>query len=396
MDDVSYDIVACDGKREVALAPAIEPTHAPIWGRWDAGASRRTAFVEKQQKVYEMTSVKILVGDVRQKLKELPDAYFDCVCTSPPYWGLRDYNVDGQIGLEATLGEHLSVLVGVFEKVRRIMKPQATLWVNYGDCYATSPNGRSAAAIGPIYPPEAGQPFPAGVGRRGGGNNSDPRLKPKDLCMVANRLAIAMQDAGWWVRSEIVWGKTNPMPDSSGRYRPSTAHEKIFLFTKSAKSHYDSKAVYVERAQDEDSAGYPGSVDGVVRLRTRVGNKRRGLMPRHEGHINHTGIDQTPRGEGRLLRNYEAAPLEVWPMATAPFPGAHFACFPPELVRRCLLAGCPQGGRVLDPFGGAGTTALVAGRLGVDCTLIELSEVYAAMAKDRINADAPLLASVSA
>ncbi|MEO0699611.1 MAG: DNA methyltransferase, partial [Pseudomonadota bacterium] len=166
-------------------------------------------------------SVQILIGDVFDQLATLPEEHFDCVVTSPPYWGLRDYGVEGQIGMEPTLDEHLAVMVAVFDALRRVMKSEATLWLNYGDCYATTPNGRSAAAS-----KEAGtddrtfrdKPFSTVGGT----------LKPKDLCMVPNRLAIALQDAGWWVRSEIIWAKPNPMPDSSGRYRPSTSHEKIW------------------------------------------------------------------------------------------------------------------------------------------------------------------------
>lgn len=370
-------------------------------------------------------SVRILVGDVFARLADLPDESVDCVVTSPPYWGLRDYGVAGQIGLEPTLAEHLAVMVRVFDEVRRVMKPEGTLWLNYGDCYATKPNGRSAAAtkaaggddrtfrdkpfstVGPIHPPAAGNPFPD-VPRRGGGNNpACGMLKPKDLCMVPNRLAIALQDAGWWVRSEIIWGKPNPMPDSSGRYRPSSAHEKLFLLTKSAKSYYDSESVRmplagssVERlAQDiegqqgsnranagaktngpmkavgghriEISNGYPGSRGDGVRKRETVGNQL---------------VDESV---GRLLRNYEpdlspVVPPEVWAIPTAGFAEAHFATFPPALVVPCILAGCPKGGLVLDPFGGAGTTELVADRLGRDAVLIELNPEYAELARERL------------
>lgn len=456
-------------------------------------------------------TVRILTGDVFAKLAELPDDHFDVVCTSPPYWGLRRYIPDGsplkkfEIGLEPTLGEHLDVMVRVFREVRRVMKPTATLWLNYGDCYASAPNGRSAAdtkAVGNDDRTFRDKPFSTVGGT----------LKPKDLCMVPNRLAIALQDDGWWVRSEIIWGKKNPMPDSSGRYRPSTAHEKIFLLTKTGKSFYDSEAVRVVRAGDEDNNGSPGSeADAEPRLRSTRGNKRikmpdnwdtgdgahgsihrngrekgqyvdkqRGHSRRHQGFNDRS--DQMERKEqvanGRLLRNYEPAPLSVWPMATAPFTGAHFATFPPELVERCLTAGpcekgcCPRCGapwrrvvlagepdrdwqtacgsdasggydgqatkdfaaggaqdasavkarilagmverktigwepvckcathkpipaRVLDPFGGAGTVGLVADRMGLNCTLIELNPASVAIAEDRLTADAGMFAQVT-
>lgn len=199
------------------------------------------------------------VGDVLERLAAMAPDSVDCVVTSPPYWGLRDYGVAGQIGLEPTLAEHLDVMVAVFDAVRRVLKPTGTLWLNYGDCYATAPNGRSAAdtkatgtddrtfrdkpfsTVGPIYVDAYEKTSRVGSGgnngslaaAHGGRVVSGGYLKPKDLCMIPNRLAIALQDAGWWVRSEIVWGKSNPMPDSSGTARPATAHEKIFLLTKS-------------------------------------------------------------------------------------------------------------------------------------------------------------------
>jgi DNA modification methylase len=354
--------------------------------------------------------VTLHVGDCLPMLAGMDADSVDCVVTSPPYWGLRDYGVDGQIGLEPTLAEHLAVMVEVFEQVRRVLKTTGTCWVNYGDCYATSPNGRSAAdtkASGNDDRTFRDKPFSTIQGT----------LKAKDLCMVPNRFAIAMQDAGWYVRSEIVWGKSNPMPESI-KDRPATSHEKIFLFTKSARYHYDAEAVRQNRVQDEDANGFRGGsyVGGVPGPRQTVGNRRidtstlsggaygrhhlgevipsgerhekarasKIASPRHADHICHTKLDGTPRGLGRNLRNYEPAPISVWPIATRAFPEAHFATFPPELAERCILAGCPKGGVVLDPFGGAGTTALVALRHQRRAALIELNADYAAMARSRI------------
>lgn len=378
-------------------------------------------------------SVSILLGDVRAMLRTLPDDHFDCVVTSPPYWGLRDYGVPGQLGLEPTLGEHLAAMVNVFREVRRVLKPTGTCWVNYGDCYATTPNGRSAAdtkAAGTDDRTFRDKPFST---IQGG-------LKPKDLVMVPNRFAIAMQDDGWWVRSEIIWAKPNPMPESVYD-RPATAHEKVFLFTKAPRYAYDADAVRQgrsstgdyktpdgwdtgpgghgsrhrngrqkgetvaeKRAKQAATAASAASAGGSSGRRMAGFNARWDAKeklrasdladPRHAGHVNHTGIEGTPRGEGRNLRNYEPAPVDVWPIATRPFSEAHFATFPPELVERCLKAGCPAGGRVLDPFGGAGTTGLVADRFGLDCTLIELNPEYADIAKRRIESDAPMIAHV--
>ncbi|MGQ4273426.1 DNA-methyltransferase [Terrihabitans sp. B22-R8] len=395
--------------------------------------------------------VTLYLGDVLAVLAGLPDDSVDCVVTSPPYWGLRDYGtaqwvggdpdcdhrsptmhenrqearpklagsdatnsyqlrlahrsacgkcgavkVDQQIGLEPTLALHLEVMVRVFREVRRVLKPTGTCWVNYGDCYATSPNGRSAAdtkAAGGDDRTFRDKPFSTIGGV----------LKAKDLCMVPNRLAIALQEDGWWVRSEIIWAKSNPMPESI-RDRPATSHEKIFMLTKSARYFYDAGAVR-QAPSDASLSRWAQDIERQVSsTRANGGMKTNGTMkavggprektraadiaaPRHAGHINHTGIEQTPRGEGRNLRNFERAPVDVWEIATRPFSEAHFATFPPELAARCINAGCPKGGLVLDPFGGAGTTALVAARLGRRAVLIELNPEYAAIAQRRIEAD---------
>jgi DNA modification methylase len=343
-------------------------------------------------------SVRILIGDVREQLRTLPDESVHCVVTSPPYWGLRDYGVEGQLGLEPTLGEHLAVMVEVFRDVRRVLRKDGTLWLNYGDCYATSVNGRSAAdtkAVGNDDRTFRDKPFSTIGGV----------LKAKDLCMVPNRLAIALQEDGWWVRSEIVWGKPNPMPDSSGKYRPSTAHEKIFLLSKSGKCFYDAEAV--AKRPSENSHGAPQSNPGAKQaalgrsptrstLGVRTQDKQRGHSRRHAGFNDRW--DHMERSEqisnGRYLRNYEPADLPVWNIAPQPFPDAHFATFPPELAERCIKAGCPEGGTVLDCFGGSGTTALVAHRLHYDSIIIELNPAYAEIARGRIDNDVPLLATI--
>lgn len=348
-------------------------------------------------------TVTILVGDVLEKLREIPAESIDCVVTSPPYWGLRDYGIDGQIGMEPTLSEHIATLVTVFAEMRRAMKPQAAFWLNYGDCYATSPNGRSAAdtkAAGTDDRTFRDKPFSTIGGI----------LKPKDLCLIPFRVAIAPQEDGWWVRSRCIWGKPNGMPDSSGRYRPSTAHEEIFMLGKTGDIYYDSEAVKAPPA--ESSIGrWARTHDGQGSLRANGGtrpdrpmravggplskrkDKQRGHSRRHQGFNDRW--DQMTKEEqqenGRLLRSYEP---EVWHIATAAFTDAHFATFPPALVERCLLATCPKGGVVLDPFGGAGTTGLVADRMGFDAVLIELNPAYAEIAERRIRDDAPLFTQV--
>ncbi len=337
-----------------------------------------------------------LLGDVFENLAQLPSDHFDCIVTSPPYWGLRDYGVNGQIGLEPTLAEHLDVMVRVFAELHRVLKPEGTCWLNYGDCYATAPNGRSAAdtkAAGSDDRTFRDKPFSTVQGT----------LKPKDLCMVPNRLAIALQQDGWWVRSEIIWAKPNPMPESI-KDRPATAHEKIFLLTKSAQYFYDAEAVRqgaaassvtrwrqdIQNQAGSDRANGGAKTNGPMKA---VGgpkrDKQRGHGRRHAGFNDRW--DQMSKVEqqknGRNLRNYEPAPVQVWKIATRPFSEAHFATFPPELVERCLLAGCPRDGNVLDPFGGAGTTGLVADRLQIDATLIEINPEYQRISVERIEQD---------
>lgn len=370
--------------------------------------------------------IRLLQGDVFACLARIADDSVDCVVTSPPYWGLRDYGVDGQIGLEPSLGEHLDVMVRVFREVRRVLKPSGTLWLNYGDCYATAPNGRSAAdtkaagnddrtfrdkpfsTVGAIYAPdhEKGDRRGGDCKQRTHDNGQEQHkgrivsggyLKPKDLCMVPNRLAIALQEDGWWVRSEIIWGKPNAMPDSSGRYRPATSHEKIFMLTKTGKAFYDAAAVRVEASTDNKTQKAPdgwntapgayGNFHPKGREKGKKSDKQRGHSRPHAGFNDRW--DNMSRAEqqenGRLLRNYEPAPINLWRMNCDAFSDAHFATFPPELVERCLKAGCPKGGTVLDPFGGSGTTALVADGLGMDSVLIELNPAYVEIASKRLD-----------
>lgn len=345
-------------------------------------------------------ATRLMIGDVREQLSLVAESSVDCVVTSPPYWGLRDYGVDGQIGLEKTIGEHLNVMVEVFELVRRVLKPTGTLWLNYGDCYATSPNGRSAAATkaaGNDNRTFRDKPFSTIQGV----------LKPKDLCMVPNRLAIALQESGWWVRSEIIWAKPNPMPESI-RDRPASSHEKIFMLTKSPRYFYNADEVRQKMADSSVSRLSQDVEKQTGSTRANGGRKSNGNMKavgKIRGHIReHEGFigkwDEMTKAEqqanGRNLRNYEPAPVNIWPIATRPFSEAHFATFPPELAERCILAGCPKGGIVLDPFGGAGTTALVAERHGRDAILIELNPEYAALTQRRLKRELGLFANIQA
>ena len=308
-------------------------------------------------------------GDCREVLRALPDDSVHCVVTSPPYWGLRDYGVAGQMGLEPTLGEHIDAMVAVFEEVRRVLRPDGTCWINYGDVYAN--DGKWGGSTGGKH--AGGLHGKTGIGRQ----KRVTGLKPKDLCMVSNRLAIALQDAGWWVRSEIIWHKPNPMPESVTD-RPATAHEKVWLLTKSAQYWYDAESVRTEaKKRGRQSHGRHTLGQDIPSDQRR--DKQRGHGRRHAGFNDRWDnmSKQEQMAKGANLRN-------VWTLATKPFPEAHFATFPPDLAKLCIRAGCPEGGVVLDPFAGAGTTGMVANLLNRDAILIELNSDYPAMAERRI------------
>ena len=347
-------------------------------------------------------TVKILVGDVLAMLATLADDSVDCVVTSPPYWGLRDYGVEGQIGLERTLGEHLAVMIAVFREVRRVLKPTGTLWLNYGDCYATTPNGRSAAdtkTAGNDDRTFRDKPFSTIGGV----------LKPKDLCMVPNRLAIALQEDGWWVRSEIIWHKLNPMPESI-RDRPTVSHEKLFLLTKSERYFYDAEAIMEPSSPQSHARAARNRSDNHKWADGGPGNQSIAKGKPVAGRMLPAGVNPKaaeapdgPRSKQNASWSEAVTDLvamrnkrNVWSLTSESFSEAHFATFPTALVEPCILAGCPAGGLVLDPFGGAGTTGLVADRLGRDAILIELNPEYAEMARRRIHGDAPLFAQVEA
>ena len=366
-------------------------------------------------------TITFITNDCIAGLQSLEDESVDCVVTSPPYWGLRDYGVEGQLGLESTLGEHIENMVGVFEEIKRVLKSTGICFVNYGDCYAATPNGKSAAkykaegkddrtfrdkpfsTVGPV---SKSKRIERGEGRWGGGNNpAHGYLKPKDLCLIPERFAIAMQDAGWWVRSKNIWAKPNPMPESV-KDRPSSAHEMIWMFTKAPSYFWDDEAVtqpiskntHARLSQDvmkqvgSDRANGGKKTNGNMKA---VARKQKNLLRDRPHSLHKARVKDNESFDSALalpvaernLRNYEPAPVEVWVMSTASFSEAHFATFPPELVERCLKAGCPRDGVVLDPFGGAGTTGLVADRMQLDCILIELNPEYMDIAKRRIEDD---------
>ncbi|WP_082537411.1 MULTISPECIES: site-specific DNA-methyltransferase [unclassified Aureimonas] len=327
----------------------------------------------------------------------MPEGSIDCVVTSPPYFGLRDYGMLGQIGMEATPAEFVAALVQVFRQVRRVLKADGSLWLNIGDSYAGSWGAQSRGDDTPGTL-EGGSMISARQiaahprGQSGTGSlKRTPGLKPKDLMMIPARVAIALQDDGWYLRQDIIWHKPNPMPESV-RDRCTKAHEYVFLLTKSPRYFYDADAIaeglapasvgrlaQVGLASQAGSSRVPGKANGA--MKAVAGGRKRGVPPRHASYesSDQSGLDDVGRG----YRNKRS----VWSISTQPFSDAHFATMAPELAETCILAGCPKGGTVLDPFGGAGTTALVALRHGRKAELIELNPDYAAMARRRIETE---------
>ncbi len=309
-----------------------------------------------------MPTATILCGDVRQRLAELPDGSVQTCVTSPPYWGLRDYGHDGQIGLERTPEEYVAEMVTVFREVRRVLADNGALWLNVGDSYNGAAPNRSGQ-----HGFKDGQSNRAA--RHSVGGVAD--LKPKDLVGIPWRLAFALQADGWWLRQDIIWAKPNPMPESVTD-RCTKAHEYVFLLTKSARYFYDAAAI------TEPSANL-----GVTDI--RFGGAKYGDSddPKHQTKSGNTYVDSGTRNR-----------RSVWQIATKPYAGAHFAVMPEALAEPCVLAGSRPGDLVLDPFTGSGTVGVVALRHGRDFVGVELNPEYAALAEARIYDDGPLFNDV--
>ena len=348
-----------------------------------------------------MALTKIVCGDALQTLKRiLPDS-INCVVTSPPYFGLRDYGVEGQVGLEQSPQDYVQKLVEIFREVRRVLRPDGTCWLNLGDSYTRAPskggsvpNGKNEERWGygeankqRVKDPNSkqatnrsadidGVPRNATVGYSDGaaGRAAWPGsraaidgLASKQLLGIPWRVAFALQDDGWYLRQDIIWHKPNPMPESV-RDRCTKAHEYLFMLTKSAKYFYNADAI------KEPSIYAPGKTKEVEREKGYYG-----------GHAGFNERWKSERNDGsfkaiRETRNKRS----VWTIAPKPYKEAHFATFPSALVEPCILAGCPENGVVLDPFGGAGTTGLVAKSLNRHCVLIELNPEYVKLIEQRL------------
>lgn len=262
----------------------------------------------------------ILVGDARRILRDMPAGHFNCVVTSPPYWGLRDYGIEGQIGAEPRVDDYIEDLVSLFREVRRTLADDGTLWLNIGDSYTSGGRAwRDTDKKNKGRAMDYRAPTPEG-------------LKPKDLIGVPWKLAFALQADGWYLRTDIIWNKPNCQPESV-KDRPTRAHEYVFLFSKSEKYYYDWKAI----------------MEPAIAKKQKSKNRR-----------------------------------SVWNINTEPYPGSHFAVYPRALARLCVAAGSRENDRVLDPFLGSGTTGVVCNELGRDCIGIELKESYAELARERL------------
>ena len=305
---------------------------------------------------YKTSSGALYCGDVLEGLQSLEDKSVQTCITSPPYWGLRDYGVDGQLGLEKTPEEYVEKLVAVFREVRRVLRDDGTVWLNLGDSYNGSGGAGGDYSTGGL---KEGQPK---YGRKFASN-----LKPKDLVGIPWRVAFALQADGWYLRQDIIWAKPNPMPESV-RDRCTKAHEYIFLLSKSARYYYDNEAIKEEAVLLRNC--YRPFQDKVYE---NMDINRQCLNPKFSDKVYKT-------------RNKRS----VWTVPTKGFPGAHFATFPPDLITPCILAGAPVGGVVLDPFMGAGTTALTSQRLGRKWVGIELNPEYAELIKKRFGDTCPL------
>lgn len=363
-----------------------------------------------------MTAFRLMVGDALEQLRTLPDSCVQTCVTSPPYWGLRDYGVEGQIGLEPTSAEFIGRLLEVFREVRRVLRPDGTAWVNLGDTYASAGWGGGVGENSTIN----GRAQHAARQAREKLKNRVVGVKAKDKLGIPWRVAFALQDDGWWLRSDIVWHKPNPMPESV-RDRPTVAHEFVFLLSKAEKYFYNTEAArercVVGAAHPRVSATKSGSASLAKQASRAFSAKRAAGVENRQSEYSpeeaaarlqkgrsassgRMGREPGWRGKQKSNASFNAAVTQVvefrnwrdvWEIPTQPSSLEHFAAFPEELARRCIVAGSREGDTVLDPFAGTGTTgvvALVEGRRFIGC---ELNPAYAEMAERRSRTITPSL-----
>jgi DNA modification methylase len=315
---------------------------------------------------------KIYQGDSLEVLKTLPDCSINCCVTSPPYWGLRDYGHNGQLGLESTPEEYVSKLVAIFGEVNRVLKEDGTLWLNLGDTYygggggnQYSPENQGFTAksfkTNPDYEKSAGFSY-------GYRNKKHEDLKPKDMVGIPWMVAFALRSCGWYLRQDIIWHKPNPMPESVTD-RCTKSHEYIFLLSKSQRYYFDHNAIIEPYESELDRWG--------GEMKRNPQNEKYDIAQKANANSLARQRDMRPNKEGRNKR-------DVWTVNTASFSEAHFATFPEKLIVDMIKAGCPTDGTVLDPFMGSGTTGLVARKLNRNYVGIELNPKYIKIAEKRI------------
>lgn len=323
-----------------------------------------------------MSEYELIQGDCLEILPTLPAASVQCCVTSPPYFGLRDYGVSGQIGLEPTIGEYVAKMTAVFREVWRVLKPNGVLWLNLGDSYANDDKWGGATSGKRAQ----GLHGETGVGR----TRKATGLPSKNLIGIPWRVAFALQEDGWILRSDCIWAKPNPMPESVTD-RPTRSHEYIFLFAKQGRYYYNAEAIREPAAYPDDDRKARAKPDNKefqdarhARMNPHT-DKQRGHSRRHDG-FNDRWDNMTKAEQGAGMRNKR----DVWTVAPSQFAEAHFATFPPDLIEPCILAGSAPGDTVLDPFSGSGTTAAVALKHHRQAIGIELNKAYLEMAHNRI------------
>lgn len=306
----------------------------------------------------------IINADALEALRTLPDACCSTCITSPPYFGLRNYETDGQLGLEETPDEYTEKLVEIFREVRRVLKDDGTLWLNIGDSYATR-SGPQPPTNTRNQCDHTAKKVPTGY-------------KYKDLIGIPWLLAFSLRADGWYMRADIIWQKPNAMPESC-KDRPTRAHEYIFLLSKSERYYYDAEAI------KEPAVGFPGSQNPDARRRGNAKTFRGGNVYTHDrAKANSATVERESHGLA-LNESGKRNRRSVWTIATRPYKGAHFATFPEELVRPCILAGSRAGDTILDPFAGSGTTGEVAAQEGRDFIGIEINPNYCEMIRQRLD-----------
>lgn len=311
----------------------------------------------------------IINRDALSALREFPADSVHCAVTSPPYYALRDYGIDAQIGREDTPEQYIDRLTAVFRELRRVLRPDGTLWLNIADTYCCT--GSKDGHADPKNPKGRN-------GRQVAQNHRAPNCKQKDMIGIPWLLAFSLRADGWYLRSDIIWQKENPMPESC-KDRPTRCYEHIFLLTKSKKYYYDAAAI-AEPISPKTAARYrqSRSANSKYAEGTPGQGKTQGLNRARSGGYYDEALMPTTRNK-----------RDVWLINTVPYKGGHFAAFPPKLAETCILAGCPKGGVVLDPFLGSGTTAAVAKALGRSYIGIEINAEYCALARARIGGEEP-------